>query len=376
MRRSSLFVLIFALSVSYGFGQGPAQVIVAPVEKRPLTLTQPLVASVEPVTRAILAAEQEGLVSERNFDEGHSIEKGTLLIRMDTELVEIQRVAAAAALQSADGTLKQMEAELDSAKRELVRNRALYETNVAPEKEYLDAETAERVSAARLTIAVANVAEKKAELLRLETILRKSEVRSPLEGVIARRYVEVGQSIKQWEPVADLVQLDPLFVRVNVPEQIIPQVRVGDEASVTIDAINGKEFTGKIAQILPEADPNSRTFAVKILVSNPDLEIRPGFFARAELRSQAETMLLVPMDAIVTQGKAAHVVVARNGAAAIVPVQRGAVVGDKVAVTGELTETDQVVIRGNEALRGGEPLVVIPGDAAPPAEQLTPASQP
>ena len=370
---------MLVLTAGVAGAQGPAQVMVAPVEKKPLVLTQPLVASVEPVTRTVLAAEQEGLVSERNFDEGHSIEKGTLLLRMDTELMEIQRAAAAAALESAEGSLQQTQAELERAKRELERNRSLFETNVAPEKEYLDAQTAERVANANVAVATATVAEKKAEVQRLDTILRKSEVRSPLEGVIAKRYVEVGQSIKQWDPVADLVQLDPLFVRVNVPEQVIARVSVGDLAHVTIDALGGQAFEGKVAQILPEANTNSRTFTVKVLLPNPDLKIRPGFFARAVLSSQAESAMLIPMDAIVSHGPAAHVVAARNGQAVVVPVERGPMIGNKIAVTGELKEDDQVIVRGNESLMGGEPLMVLPQgghDQAPPATDAPAPSEP
>lgn len=365
-------LLLFLFSSSVAVAQmGPAAVAVAPVEKRPLELTQPLVASVEPVTRTILAAEQEGLVSERLFDEGQRVEKGAVLVRMNTDLVKIQRDAAQAALESAQGVLEQAKAEQDRAKRELERNRSLYETNVAPEKEFLDAQTAERVANATVAIETAHVAEQKAEVDRLDTILRKSEVRSPLDGVIARRHVEVGQAVRQWDPVAELVQLDPLFVRVYVPEQVISQVRVGEVAHVTIDALGGQTLDGKIEQVLPEADPGSRTFPVKILLPNEQMNVRPGFFARVTLLSrQIEDAVVVPKNAVVTQGQASRVVIAANGQAQVVPVQLLASDGEHFAIKplqGEIKAGDLVVVRGNEMLQPGMPLQVLnsaPGGGA------------
>jgi multidrug efflux pump subunit AcrA (membrane-fusion protein) len=138
---------------------------------------------------------------------------------------------------------------------------------------------------------------------------------------------------------------------------------------VKVDALGGEVFVGKVDQILPEADPGSRTFQVKLLVPNPQGKVRPGFFARATLVSKSETQLVVPKDAVVARGTNAHVVAAREGKAVIVPVKRGASEGSMIAVVGELTEKDQVVTRGNEALRGGEPLML-----PPPAPATAPAS--
>lgn len=368
MNRTAWCIVLFTTSLaSWTSAQmGPSQVAVMGVEKRPLNLTESLVATVEPVTRTILAAEEEGLVSERMFDEGQRVEQDAILVRMNTDLVKIQRDAAQAALESAQGVLQQAQAEQERAARELERNRSLFETRVAPEKEFLDAQTDERVASATVAVETANVAEKKAEVARLDTILRKSEVRSPLEGVIAKRHVEVGQAVRKWDPVAELVRLDPLFVRVNVPEQVISRINKGDAAQVTIDALGGKTFEGKVDQILPEADPASRTFAVKILLPNEQMLIRPGFFARATLNSRSESAFLVPPDAIVASGSQAHVVVARGGSAVLVPVVRGPSMDGKISVTGQLLDDDQVVTRGNESLRGGEQLIIMPAPGQTP----------
>ena len=359
--RRAFFILFFTAAAPALAQIGPANVIVAPVERRDVPLTQPLVASVEPVTQTKLATEVGGIVAERFFDEGQRVEKGALLARGLTDLAQADRDAQNAAMQSAAARLEQAKAEAASATRERKRIENLRASGGSSEKELSDAITAEEVSAAVINTRTAEVAEEQAELARLDLALKKAEARSPLDGVVVKRYVEVGQWMEIGDPIADVVQLDPLFVRVNVPESVISRIRIGDAATVTFDAlgIGGTTHTGKIDQIIPSADPSSRTFPVKILLPNPELKIWPGFCARATLTGRSQgSSFLVPRDAVVTGGSQHRLIAARGGKAVAVPVTIGAGSGDKVSVTGELNEGDVVVVRGNESLRGGEDLIV------------------
>lgn len=344
---------------------GPASVVVAPVERGSVELTQPLVATVEPVTSTTVAAEQEGLVAERLFDEGQLVEKGQTLVRNKTDLLEIERDAARANLQSAAALVQQAEADADKARREFQRIEELFkQQKIVSEKEYRDAMAADLSAQAQVAARQAQQLAYKAALERLNLLIEKSQIRAPFDGVVSRRQVEVGQWISQGDPVGALVQMDPLFVRVNVPEYVIARVKSGDQARVTIDALGGQTLSGVVEQILPEADPASRTVPVKIRLPNPELRIRPGFFARAVLVSGSDASLLVPRDAVVTQGGRSHVVAVREGAAVIVPVELGPTSGDRISVRGELNEGESVVIRGNESLMPGTPLQVL-SSAAP-----------
>ncbi len=99
--RLPLSVILMLLPASVCLAQMPAQVMVAPVELRAVELTQPLVATVMPVTQTVVAAEQEGVVEERMFDEGQRVEKGAVLVRVNTDLLQKERDAALAALETA-----------------------------------------------------------------------------------------------------------------------------------------------------------------------------------------------------------------------------------------------------------------------------------
>ena len=369
------FAVLLCASAATSLAQfgGPVAVRVEPVQRRAWEVTQPLVASVEAVTQTTLAAEQPGLVLERMFDEGFRTKKDEALVRMDVELLKLDRAAAEAARKALEGGLEQSKVRAENSRNEEQRLKNLTDArSAATGREYRDALTLSRIDTTMVAVRTAELAQKTAEVQRLDTQIRKSEVRDPRgDGIIAKRYVEVGQWVKQGDPVADVVWLDPVFVRANVPEYVIPKIKKGDSARVTFDALPQKEFTGTVDQIIPTADPASRTFPVKILLNNPDFVIRPGFFARATLLAKSETpQFVVPKDAVVSNARGAHVVAAREGKAVVLPVKPAGAEGNKAYVTGELREGDRVVTRGNEALRGGEPLMIEgdpPPGAAPPA---------
>jgi RND family efflux transporter MFP subunit len=391
-RPTAPFVLFVFLLASFAAPavcraqMGPTAVTVAPVQKRKVALTQPLVASVEPVTRTTLAAEQGGLVAERLFDEGQVVQAGQVLVKMKTDLLDAELATAEAARASAEATVSRSQAQLENASNKLARMVRISETAASGE-ELRDAATEEKVRKADVAVQKAIHSEKAAEVARLKLMIDKLQVKAPVAGMVSRRHVEVGQWVKQGEAVADLVKLDPLWVKVMVPESVIARVQPGDEAPISIDALKGRKFTAVVDQVLPEADPLSRTFAVKLLVKNPEGRVRPGFFARATLMGRSDAEVVVPKDAVVPRGTDAHVVAARDGKAVVVPVTRGPSEGDTVAVTplkpGDLTDQDVVVIRGNEQIRGGEPLMILgppvrPGSPAGPATAptTTPATAP
>lgn len=377
MRKITVFAFVLLLCASAAtssaqFG-GPVAVRVEPVQRRAWEVTQPLVASVEAVTQTTLAAEQPGLVLERMFDEGSRTKKDEVLVRMDVELLKLDRAAADAARKALEGGLEQSKVRAENSRNEEQRLKNLTDArSAAAGREYRDALTLSRIDTTMVAVRTAELAQKTAEVQRLDTQIRKSEVRDPRgDGIVARRYVEVGQWVKQGDPVADVVWLDPVFVRANVPEYVIPKIKKGDSARVTFDALPEKEFTGTVDQIIPTADPASRTFPVKILLNNPDFVIRPGFFARATLLARSETpQFVVAKDAVVSTARGAHVVAAREGKAVVLPVKPAGAEGNKAYILGELREGDRVVTRGNEALRGGETLMIEgdpPPGAAPPA---------
>jgi membrane fusion protein (multidrug efflux system) len=331
--------------------------MVEPVRLEAPTIGVPLVASVEAVKTSVIASQEAGLVATRSFDVGDEVKAGQTLITLDIDVLLRELDAARTTIAAAEAEVVRSQVAIDNARREFERQESMRRTGVTTEKEYLDAVAALASAEATINVSRANVARAKAEVVRLETIIAKALVQAPFPGSVARRMVEVGQWVERGGAVAEIVQMDPLFVRVSIPESIVS--RIGSEvvAQVMFDALPGRTFEASLHRTFPVVDPNSRAMTARFMLANPTGEVRPGFFARVVLRTGSQPALAVPKDSIVRRGTVAHVVVFRNGVAAIEPVTVLAGDGPTVYVSsGSLKEGELVVTRGNESLQPGMPL--------------------
>jgi RND family efflux transporter MFP subunit len=179
--------------------------------------------------------------------------------------------------------------------------------------------------------------------------------------LITQRYTEVGQWIERGEKLADLIDLRIVFVRIPIHEKDIGRVRVGDAATVSLDAFPGHTFEGRVKHVIPQADAASRTFPVKIEVTNtPDSAFKAGMSARVQLRSGvARSTVLVPKDAVVRAAGKPAVFVVRNDKASLVSIKTGRSYNGSVEVLeGMLKPGEQVVVTGNETLRDQAAVVI------------------
>ena len=168
------------------------------------------------------------------------------------------------------------------------------------------------------------------------------------------------------EPLTSLIE-GHVEIDVFVPEHYIGKVNVGASVSITIDALSDRVFVGKVSRIIPQADLRSRSFPVKVRMKNPDYAIKAGMLVRATVAVGSEQpVLMAPKDALNLAGRQRAVVVASKdestGAiiARIVSVQTGVSDDSLIQLIGDLKAGDMVVVRGNERLRRGQPLKIVP----------------
>ena len=205
------------------------------------------------------------------------------------------------------------------------------------------------------------------EIRRLEDRLSKYSILAPFDGYVVAEHTEVGAWLSQGDPVAEVVQLATVELETFVPERLIVAVRVGMETRVTLEAIPGDEFTGCVDRIISEADTRSRSFPVKIRLTNPETDdghlLRSGMLARVVMAvGPRETVLLVPKDSLVLGGPSPRIFVVRDdvnredGQCVVDPVdvQLGVASGNLIQVMGQVHEGQQVIDRGNERLRPGQ----------------------
>jgi RND family efflux transporter MFP subunit len=218
----------------------------------------------------------------------------------------------------------------------------------------------EDVTAAR---AAAEVAQAQVDESRKR--LNETRLLAPIDGFIAMRRIDAGETVGGGTPVISVMRIDPVKVRVGIPEAEIGKVRAGAPAVVSIPSLGGKEFKGKVELVGVAAKPTSRTYAVKIVVPNPEHELRAGMVAEARIEGAGVVDALpIPGDAFVRDAQGAtmvYVYFPERGRVYARRAQPGMPRGKELEVTG-LNGNEMVVIGGQQNLREGMPVQVI-GDA-------------
>jgi RND family efflux transporter MFP subunit len=197
---------------------------------------------------------------------------------------------------------------------------------------------------------------------RLEDELRRMTIVAPFTGFLVRKRVEVGAWLRPGDPVADLIDLDPVFVVGPVNEREASRLRTGARARVTLDAHPDRTFAGELAHVVPQADRESRAFPVKVRVRNPEHLLKSGMFARVALEIPGNRQALhVPKDAIVRRDGASLVFVVDGGVARARPVRTGVSAAGLVEVLdGAVVAGQEVVVVGNDALQDGAKVRKVP----------------
>jgi RND family efflux transporter MFP subunit len=326
-------------------GPPPSPVQVAIVKTKTVSNQISLVGTTDAIAESTVASEISGLVEHFPIKEGNYVKKGDLLANLkDTELRLRLKGAVAAK--------KRIQANLQNAEKELTRVSKLRETNSIAEKHYDNAFYAYRALSQEL---LQN--ESEIELLKYE--LKQQKILAPFSGFVAKEHTQIGEWINKGGPVVTLLDLDNIRITVDVPERYSVLLASQSDVKISIKNISNTLFSGKIYSVLPQGDPNSRTFPVRIHIANPDHKIKSGMEAMVTFNLATEKKaLLVPKDAVVTAGDNRLVFMVNDGKAIPVPVKITGYYDGDVAVEGDLKPGDQVVIRGNERLRPGQPVVV------------------
>lgn len=302
-----------------------------------------LTGTVEATRTAMVASAVAGMVEQRLAIEGTRVGRGDPLVRLHRDPLELR-------LRAARAQLTEAEARLKSAKLRLERFRELQGSEVVS-RQTLD-------DVAYEAEALEGRAEQlRAEAARLEHDLERTTVRAPFAGVVGRVEVEAGEWLDVGSAVAELVALDPLEVRLEVPERYFGALRAGGEVRIRVEALPGLEIAGEVRAVVPRADPRSRTFPVLVRLPNPERRLGVGMLARIALPlgETAADATLVPKDAILSDGDGSYVFVLDGGSAVRrVRVEVGTGVDQWVAVRGALAAGAKVVTRGNEGLADGQ----------------------
>ncbi|NCD15136.1 MAG: efflux RND transporter periplasmic adaptor subunit, partial [Bacteroidia bacterium] len=188
----------------------------------------------------------------------------------------------------------------------------------------------------------------------LNNLSENTTLVSPISGVVTARNYDPGDMAMQL-PILTIESLNPVKVVVNVSESFYSQVVKGMAVEVTVDALEGESFQGKVSLIHPTLDPVAHTFTVEVTVPNSQLRLRPGMFARVKMNFGTYDRPLLSDMAVLKQvgSNDRYVFVEKDGRALYTVVQLGARINDKYEILSGLSEGDRVIVQGNSGLIDG-----------------------
>jgi membrane fusion protein (multidrug efflux system) len=287
----------------------------------------------------VVRPEIAGRVAEILFDEGQSVARGAVLVRLDQ--AELAAVVASSS------------AQLKWDRQRLERAEDLFRKGFISQQALDD----QRTSLARA----------KAKLAEDEARLAKTEIRAAFPGVVGLRQVSRGAYVAAGTDIARLEKIDQLKLDFRVPEAFVAKLRAGQPLKVAVDAYPEQNFGGAIYALEPAVDEQTRTVLVRARVGNPESKLRPGMFARVVLQlGVREKAIWVPEQAIVPRGQNSFVFRVANGKADLVKVQIGLRKVGEVEITSGLAAGDLVVTDGTLRLFPGMPVMLM-GDKPPAA---------
>ncbi len=296
------------------------------------------VGSLEAVQGVTITAEVSGKVTNIAFEPGTKVKAGDLLLQQD--------IAAETA------QLRSAEAAVDLARITLERSKKMLATKVVAESNYDNAE--------------ASLKQAQAQVDGIRAAIAKKTIRAPFSGRLGIRLVNIGQIIKEGEPIVSLQNLDSIYVNFLVPQQQLPLIRLGYAVRLSSDGLPpGRMLEGTVTAINPNVDAASRNIRIQATVANALEELRPGMFAQVTVvLPESKPVLTVPATAVLYAPYSDSVFLveeAKEGGGKVVHqqfVRLGERRGDFVAVTSGLKPEQTLVSTGAFKLRNGQSVVV------------------
>jgi len=310
-------------------------------------------ASIEAVQGVTLAAEQPGKVMTISFTSGDMVQKGALLVHLDTSAEEAQ--------------LRAIESSRNLARTNLRRLAELADQGLISRSEF---DTAE-----------ADSKQTEAQTENIQAIINKKIIRAPFSGRLGIRQVNVGQILKEGQEIVTLQTLDPVFVNFMLPQQQLDQITSNMPVRVKVDGSSEKDLTGTITAIDPKVDAITRNIHVQATIANTKETLRPGMFVNASvILPEQEKVITIPGTAVLyaPYSDSVFVVEMKKDEQTGTEITRlrqqfirlGEKRGDFTAVLSGLHEGDTVVSTGVFKLRNGQ--AVVTDNSHAPAFEMQP----
>ncbi|MEA4848634.1 MAG: efflux RND transporter periplasmic adaptor subunit [Clostridiaceae bacterium] len=366
--------------------------------KTSVSTTVNLNGKLKPVQEINIIPKLSGKVNNIYFDIGQSVKAGDVLFTLEDKDIRSQLKQAQAGFDMANSGLVKLtggaaelqelqlkaamtsaEISYNDAKSAFERAKQLFESGAASkvgldqsESNYKLAEQQYNSAKANYEITVTktnpeNIASAKAQVNQAAAALElaKSQldnavVKSPINGIVATRSIEVGELAGSTGIAMSVIDLSSVFVDINATEDMINKIRLGDTVGVIIKAAGDNPFTGEVTNISPAADPKTQSYPVRIKIDNSSETLKGGMFAEIRMvLDKASGILAVPISAVIDEGGKKYVYILKGDSAEKREVSTGLSDDEFIAITKGLSEKEAVIVKGQELIQDGSKVTVI-----------------
>ena len=268
-----------------------------------------------PETEVTISSEVAGEIVELPVSDGQSVEKGEVLVSVNPDRLEAQVLQQEAALRASKSNSLESKARMLQAELDLDRQENLFEKGFATQEQLDEAQTSLEINQASYQATLSRIEQQEMQLKEARDSLAKATTFSPISGTITSLSSELGDRVVgtgQFEGteimrVADLSQME---IRVDVSESDIVQVKIGDPATIEIEALPDETYNGEVTEIANSASGGQNssdqltTFQVKVRLLDPSPKIRPGMTATADIKTQTvKDVVTIPLQAVTVRSR-------------------------------------------------------------------------
>ncbi len=303
---------------------------------------------------ADLSAEVSGVVREVNVRLGDPVDKDQVLAVVDPVVFQQRVKELQASVNLAEAGVEEARTQLQNLQADLNRKKPLLARNLVTAREIEDLESQVAVGAQRISVAQATVDQNRARLATGRDNLQDTKVRAPFAGVVAERYVDMGNHVTAGQALFRVVDDTEKYLQLRVAEHDSGMIEQGMKVTLRVDALGGDLVEGVVARIAPAVDPQTRTLRIDV-VKGTDANwgrIKPGMYARAQIIiASKDSALLAPSQAIQKDRDGSRYVwKVVDGKSLKTVIQPGLRDRDQTEVLEGLSVGDIIVVRGHEKL--------------------------
>jgi len=284
--------------------------------------------NIEPFVKNNISSSAAQRVDKIFAEVGTYVKKGQLLVQMEDISYANARI------------------QLENLKTDLGRTEALYNAGGISQQQFEQIKT-------QVKIAEENIA----------NLDKNTKLLSPINGVVTARNFDNGD-LAVGQPILTVMQIQPVKIMVAISEEFYPVVKPGTPVEISLDVYNGKKYQGKVSLVYPTIDPMTRTFQVQVSISNQNMEIRPGMFARAKVELGKKNRVMVPDRAVIKQQGTndKYIYVLEGDTVRYVRIEVGRRVGKDYEILSGIEPGQKVVVAGMNSLVDNAKVKVTEGD--------------